>query len=117
MTSYEFDIRLANPFPDTGGGKLRLEVAADIGEANWMLGAGTTSANLVMLSDSRTESLTSDPVKIDGQGDVVDKQVFIFHLNNNQFKGVTKFHFRPSNTMNWFQWPTGSVQTIKLYNE
>ena len=68
-----------------------------------------------MISEDRTQAVISDPVVrgIDGN------QPFnvVFHISNNIFSGVEKFHFRPNNNSDFMYISSASFQGIKIYND
>lgn len=68
-----------------------------------------------MISEDRTQSVISDPVVRDSR----EEQEFnvVFHISNNIFSGVEKFHFRSTSSSDYMNISAGSFQGIKIYND
>ena len=68
-----------------------------------------------MISEDRTQSVISDPVVRDSSYE----QAFniVFHISNNIFSGVEKFHFRSTNANDYMNTNSASFQGIKIYND
>lgn len=68
-----------------------------------------------MISEDRTQSVISDLVVRDTN----DNQPFnvVFHISNNIFSGVEKFHFRSTNDSDYMTISAASFQGIKIYND
>lgn len=68
-----------------------------------------------MISEDRTQSVISDPVVRDSSYE----QEFnvVFHISNNIFSGVEKFHFRSNSESDYMNISATSFQGIKIYND
>lgn len=110
-SAYELDVRLKDPFPDLGGAKIKLVVS--FGDyTNWYSG---NNSKMKMISEDRTQSVISDPVVRDSRYE----QEFnvVFHISNNIFSGVEKFHFRSTSSSDYMNISAASFQGIKIYND
>lgn len=109
--AYELDIRLKDPFPDLGGAKIKLVVS--FGEyTGWYSG---NNSKMKMISEDRTQSVISDPVVRDSTSEHAFNVVF--HISNNIFSGVEKFHFRSTRESDYMDISGASFQGIKIYND
>ena len=109
--AYELDVRLKDPFPDLGGAKIKLVVSFG-GYIDWH---SSNNSKMKIISEDRTQSVISDPVVQDSS--YVQAFNIVFHISNNIFSGVEKFHFRSTNANDYINISAASFQGIKIYND
>lgn len=68
-----------------------------------------------MISEDRTQSVISDPVVRDSMRE--HEFNVVFHISNNIFSGVEKFHFRSTSGSDYMNISSASFQGIKIYND
>lgn len=108
---YELDVRLKDPFPDLGGAKIKLVVS--FGKyTGWF---PSPDSKMKMISEDRTQSVISDSVVRDSM--YVHEFNVVFHISNNIFSGVEKFHFRSTRDTDYMNISAASFQGIKIYND
>lgn len=111
--STEYDLRLSNPFPDLYGESIRLEVHfSNSGYNVWT----TTDPYIEMITDNRSHTIISDLVPVTGRFANFPFTA-VFHIKDNSFKDTVKFHLRPKSGTDGFDISTGTVDSIKIYNE
>ena len=111
--AYELDVRLKDPFPDLGGAKIKLVVSFRE-HTNWYT-SNINNSKMKMISEDRTQSVISDPVVRDSMSE--HEFNVVFHISNNIFSGVEKFHFRSTSSSDYMNISAASFQGIKIYND